>query len=48
MEWLAVSALVDEDFPEKVFYLCPTDSVENLADKIAHSSFWTFCRDECE
>jgi hypothetical protein len=38
MEWLAASALVDEDFPEKVFYLCPADSIENLADKTTHSA----------
>lgn len=38
MEWLAVSALVDEDFPEKVFYLCPADSIQNLGGKITLSS----------
>jgi hypothetical protein len=38
MEWLAVSALVDEDFPEKVFYLCPADSIENLGEKITLSN----------
>ncbi|HMD09597.1 MAG TPA: hypothetical protein VKH63_18850 [Candidatus Acidoferrum sp.] len=38
MEWLAVSALVDEDFPERVFYLCPTDSKENLGEKITLSN----------
>jgi hypothetical protein len=44
MEWLAVSALVDEDFPEKVFYLCPTDSIENLGEKITttNSNFGLF------
>jgi hypothetical protein len=38
MEWLALSALVDEGFPEKVFYLCPTDSIENLGEKITPSN----------
>jgi len=37
MEWL-LSALVDEDFPERVFYLCPADSIENLGDKVSHST----------
>ena len=34
MEYLAKSALIDEDFPEKVFYLCSADSIKSLADKI--------------
>jgi hypothetical protein len=38
MEWLAVSALVDEDFPEEVFYLCPADSIENLGEKTTPST----------
>jgi hypothetical protein len=38
MEWLAVSALVDEDFPEKVFYLCPADSIESLGERIIPST----------
>jgi hypothetical protein len=38
MEWLAASALADEDFPEKVFYLCPADSIENLRDKTSCST----------
>src|SRR5258708_9487437 len=36
MERLAVSALADEDFPEKVFYLCPNDSIDNLGDRTSH------------
>jgi hypothetical protein len=38
MERLAVSVLADEDFPEKVFYLCPNDSIDNLGDRTSHSS----------
>ena len=38
MEWLAASPRVDEDFPEKIFYLCAADSIETLADKTTHSS----------
>jgi hypothetical protein len=38
MEWLAVSAPVDEDFPERVFYLCPADSIENLGEKASPST----------
>jgi hypothetical protein len=38
MEWLAASALVDEDFPEKAFYLCSAASIENLPDKTTHST----------
>jgi hypothetical protein len=38
MEWLAGSALVDEDFPEKVFYLCPADSIESLGGKATPST----------
>jgi hypothetical protein len=38
MEYLAKSALIDEDFPEKVFYLCSADSIKSLADKIIPST----------
>jgi hypothetical protein len=38
MEWLAKSELADEDFPEKVFYLCPADSIETLGDNTSPST----------
>jgi len=37
MEWLANTA-VDEDFPEKVFYLCSANSIENLSDTTSPST----------
>ncbi|MBZ5596979.1 MAG: hypothetical protein LAN83_01545 [Acidobacteriia bacterium] len=32
MEWLATS--VDDDFPERDFYLCPSNSLDEVVDKI--------------
>lgn len=38
MEMLGVSALADEDFQEKVFYLCPSKSIENLGNEVSPST----------
>jgi hypothetical protein len=38
MEWLTASSPVDEEFPDKVFYLCPADSIESLGEKTTNGS----------